>query len=496
MTTTTSQGMDDESRGVAIDPRDVCENNELFLLRFITKPLTKSSSKGKRNAPSVTTLHPTVISMNHCNAPKKAPQLSVLGIELNPFYVSVIHPEPCRNVWLCLASICPIRKFRPDIIRAALRVFVAQNCTQTGWTKAVSWFWKTMGSHKGKKAANGKEWVETGGLDFWVSLEHLLIKDPNKTDIPACNELIKWLKDLIEKNESLVSPKRPVLHATRIVDPGTLVPVFDDEHDNEYRLLCGLSAATTEKERNVIRCYEALFNDSMPLLYEPLDEKDRCAWECLVKLRIAKECEIHGRRFYYNPSSIVVPAVCGMCRPPRALVDAGSMQDGLLDLLARIMVHPLKEYFLVYDSSITPDSPDRRQLLSQWETVPRDLATIELVSNDDMRSITTTQCIRRVASRVYPKKNKIDDSVIGARKFKTVLLVDFAHWRLKQIVTLCTLFSIDRITSRAHAAWVIFNLTKPELNAFASPAKDPKEWTLDSSVASVLAWFDVTFIDK
>ena len=337
--------MDDESRGVAIDPKAVCENNELFLLRFLTKPSTRTSSKGKKNAPSTTTLHPTVISMNHCNAPKRAPQLSVLGVELNPFYVSVIHPEPCRNVWLCCASICPVRTFRPDIIRAALRVSVARKCTQTAWAKAVSWFWKTMNSHKGRKAANGKEWVETGGLDFWVSLENVLFKDPNKTDIPACNELMEWLKDLIEKNRSSPSPKRPVLHATRILDPGTLMPVFDDEHDGKYRLLCGLSAATTEKERNVIRCYGALFDDSTPLLHEPLDEKDRCAWECLVKLRIAKEYEIYGRRFYYSPSSIVIPAVDGMCRPPRALVHAGSMQDGLLDLLARIMVHPLKNTF-------------------------------------------------------------------------------------------------------------------------------------------------------
>lgn len=475
----------------------MCEVNEqLFLLRTLPGPILERGCDADR-----TVSHATVISFSNANTPAKATQISTLGVERNPFYVSILHPRPCLGVRLCCASIGPAYAFRPDVLRAALRVFVPRNCKTATWTKAVSWFWKTVERTKGQKVARGKQWIQTGGLDFWTSLESALSKDLRQEEglavdaIMGRKELLTWLNDLLTRSRLPLQRQRHVLHTSRIVDPGTLMPVFDGDSDEGYRLLCRVDPATTNEDHAVLRCYGMLFAGTAPLLHEPVEEVDGRAWERLVELCIARRWDVKDRKFYYSPLRIRVPEMEGMCRSPRTFVDAGPVCVRPLDRLARIMVHTASKYLLVYDSTITPDSPERRQLLNQFEKTPKDLATIELVvSNSPSSVMSSTECIREVAARVYRKTTRL--ARVEEQSAKTVLLLDFAHWHLKQLLKLCTCFPTSRSMSKAYAAWVALNVTEHVVVANAPNVQAPTEWTEESGLASVFAWFDVTFIDQ
>ena len=143
-----------KGRGCVVDMKRICTVNELFLLR-----LMPANGSNEKSAPS----HSIVISLNNAASPSKAAQLSTLGVEPNPFYVSIVHPRPCRSLHLCCASIGPVNSFRPDILRAALRVFVPQGCRTGTWTKAVSWFWKTLEASKGKSLPRENNGSKRGG---------------------------------------------------------------------------------------------------------------------------------------------------------------------------------------------------------------------------------------------------------------------------------------------------------------------------------------------
>lgn len=485
-----------DTRERVADVQRVCEANELFVLRTLTGSI---SERGKKDTTAA--LHATVISIKDANAPAKATRLSALGVEPNPFYASVLHPRTCSGLRLCCASIGPAFAFRPDVLRLALRVFVPRTCKHAGWTKAVSWFWQTMERTKGKKLTRGKHWIETGGLDFWVTLEKELIKAHRDLDEqPAADtklgrtELLTWVDDLLRRSRRQSPHRRHVLHATRIVDPGTLMPVFDGDSDEGYRLLCGVDRATTVEEEALVRCFDLLFDVGGALLHEPLDDADRGAWERLVELDIARRHDVNGRMFYYSPHRIPAKSVEAMSRPPRTVIDAGPLQARPLDLLARIMVHPVSEYIMVYDSTITPDSPTRRLLLSQLEKAPHDIAAIEMAPRGKTATMTSTQRIRQVSACIYRKTVEI--APLEDQSVKTVFLLDFARWRLRQLSRLCASFATSRLMSKAFASWVALNVTEPAGPGCPPKALDPREWTQDTSLTSVFAWFDGTFIDQ
>lgn len=485
----------DKIRDGAYDLQRIIEGNELFLLRTLSG---STSGKGKKNTTSA--LHATVICIKDSKTPSKATQISALGIEPNPFYVSILHPRTNGGLRSCCGSIGPAFSFRPDILRSSLRVFVPQTCKPAAWTKAVSWLWKTMEKNKGKTSTTGKCWVETGGLDFWESLERELVNSLHDQEESIADirlgrmEVLAWVDDLLRRSRRPSPQRRHVLHATRVVDPGTLMPVFDGGSDEEYRLLCEVDRPTTEEERALVGCFHLLFNVDSILLHEALTEVDRRAWERLVELDIARWHDMNGRRFYFSPYRILLPSLEAMCRPRRTVIDIGPSQYRPVDLLARIMVRPANEYIMVYDSTITPDSPDHRVLLSHFERTPHDLATIEIASEDTKMSATLTRRIRQVASIVYRKKT--DNAPLESQSIKTVILLDFAHWRLGQLVRLCACFSTNRLMSKSFAGWVAMNVTDRGLSTTPAEAVDPREWTRDTSLASVFAWFDMAFIDQ
>lgn len=471
----------------------ICDANELFLLRTLIGSSAKEVT-GKREVS-----HATVISFKDASAPTKANPVSALGVEPNPFYISIMHPRPCRSLFLCCASIGPVHAFRPNLLRAALRVFIPRGCKPADWKKAVSWFWQTMEDKKGKKLTKGTQWVTTGGLEFWLSLESGLREAIHRGQVEGDTklgraELLAWVNDLLRRSQSPLPHRRHVLHTTRIVDPGTLKPVFDCDSDEGYRVLCGVDTITTDEEWALVRCYECLFDDSASLLHEPINDVDRHAWEQLVQLHIARRHGMNSRTFYYSPKCILMASVEAMSRPPRAVIDAGLLHDKPLDLLARIMIYPVREYLLVYDSTVTADSPVRRLLMSQLENTPRDLATVVTPPFHALSKATTTQRIRQVSSSIYRK-------TMGAchpesQNAKTIFLLDFAHWKLRQLARLCAFFETSRIMSKAPAAWVALNISEPSLSSGAPQPVDPNEWTQDVNLLSVFAWFDATFIEK
>lgn len=471
----------------------ICTVNELFLLR-----LMPPNGSNEKSAPS----HSIVISLNNAASPSKAAQLSTLGVEPNPFYVSIVHPRPCRSLHLCCASIGPVNSFRPDILRAALRVFVPQGCRTGTWTKAVSWFWKTLEASKGKKPTKGKQWIETRGLQFWTSLREELMRTLHEGDGRTLDFhlgrkiLLDLVDDLLRRNHLPFQPRRHVLHTARIIDPGTLAPAFDTENDDGYRLLCGLEPLVADDDRAMVRCYDRLFDAKAPLLHEPITSSDEMAWKRLVDLRIARQHDMCHRTFYYSPYRIIPTLVDALCQSPRPVIDC-PIPERPLDHLARLFSYPVEEYLLVYDSSITPDSPTRRLLLAQFKNTPQDLATVEMISVGSASTENATQRIRRVVSSVYRKTAKT--TPFETRCVKTVFLLDFAIWRLQQLLRLFECFTISRIMSKAHSAWVALNVTTPPIpmgENTTSTILDPKEWTQDATLASVFAWFDANFIKQ
>ena len=50
--------------------------------------------------------------------------------------------------------------------------------------------------------------------------------------------------------------------------------------------------------------------------------------------------------------------------------------------------------------------------------------------------------------------------------------------------------------SKSFAGWVAMNVTDRGLSTTPAEAVDPREWTRDTSLASVFAWFDMAFIDQ
>lgn len=483
-----------EARERVAKLQSICKANELFLLRT----LTGSSGKGVTGNREV--LHATVISFKDSTAPTKASPVSALGVEPNPFYTSIMHPRPCRGLHLCCASIGPVHAFRPNVLRAALRVFIPRGGKPADWKKAVSWFWQTMEVKKGKKLTRGVQWVKTGGLEFWLSLESDLSEAIHREGVVEGDtklgrtELLAWVNDLLRRSQSPAPHRRHVLHTTRIVDPGTLKPVFDCDSDEGYRVLCGVDTITTDEECALVRCYECLFDDSATLLHAPINDVDRSAWEQLVELHIARRHEMNGRTFYYSPKCILMASVEGISRPSRAVIDAGPLHDRPLDLLARIMIYSVREYLLVYDSTVTPDSPVRRLLMSQLENAPQDLATVVTPRCGALSMATSTQRIRQVSSSIYQKT--AGACFPESKNVKTVFLLDFAHWKLRQLTRLCAFFETSRIMSKAPAAWVALNISEPSLSGGAPQPLDPNEWTQDVNLSSVFAWFDATFIEK
>lgn len=501
MMTTTKKDQNDANDGVVHEIQHLCTVNEVFLLRQV--PITKRESRASTRKGSP---HAIVISLTSSASPSKATQFSTLGVEPNPFYVSILHPCAYREFRLCCASIGPLHTFRPDILRAALRVYVPphdQGCKSAAWTKAISWFWKTMEKQKGQKCTRGKQWIPTGGLDFWTSLKQALDEqrqgDQDTVDVDiqlGRKVLLDCVIDLLRRNERLFVPRRHVLHTDRIRDPVTLGPAIRnaEKSDDGYGLLCGIDPAVTDVDRTVLRCYDRLFDKTGPLFHEPVvsANDEEMAWTRLVDLRFAKRHGMASRTFYYSPNRIRAEALEAFCRPPHRVVDAGLIEeDRPLDLLARLLIFPVDEYLLIYDSTVTPDSPLRQLILAQFHTTPHDLTT-NVFFPVDPRTSAMTRRIREVASRVCvcttDDFKALDDPLI-----KTVFLLDFHHWRLRQLVKLCKWFTMRRIMSRAHATWVALNITVPRPAPVI--AVDPIDWTKDTHVSSVIAWFDRTFLE-
>lgn len=248
----------------------------------------------------------------------------------------------------------------------------------------------------------------------------------------------------------------------------------------------------------LVRCYDRLFDFDGPLLHEP-EYGFHCeaSWNKLMELQIARRHVMGDRTFFYSPHFILARSIEALCAPPRVVLDASTDTDLLLDALARLLIHPVEEYLLVYDSVITPDSPSRQLLMSQFRTTPYDLSTVTISAHSLLPSSPTmTQRIRQVASRVYRKTSEKPVFDQGKR-VKTVFLLDFVDWRLEQLLRLCRCFATSRIMSRAHATWVALNLASTSMtDDKVSGPLDPIEWTRHTTLQSVLAWFDVNFIKK
>lgn len=464
----------------------ICSVNEVFLLRKM--------SGEKQNE----TWQANVISLSCATRPSKASQISVLGVEPNPFLVSILHPRSCGMFRLCCASIGPVHTFRADILRAGLRVFQPRHCLAASWTRAVTWFWKCMQKSIGAKAARGNQWIDTDGFDFWVSMRNDLNKDLHGTEtlapdlVKGRTVLLEWLEDLLKRNYFPPPRFRHVLHTGRILDPGTLIPVFDKDLDEDgLRVLCGIETEATRDDRALVQCYNNLFDETGPLLHEAQDSTNGKAYTRLVDLRIARSYSIGDRTLYFSPYRIVPRSIEALCRPPCAIVDTGGLGDRPLDQLARLLTFPVEEYFLVYDSTVTDDSPLRRLLLAQFETSSQDLAAISTETEELPSKATMTERIRRVKSRVY--RLTADDNPLVARCIKTVFLLDFAKWHLRQLHRLCSCFPASRFMSRARTAWVALNT---DSSMTCTRSLDPTKWTRDTDIDCILYWFDVNFIVK
>ena len=464
----------------------ICSVNEVYLLRTLSANTPDESS------------HATLISLSCATCPTKASPNPALGVEPNPFFLSILHPQTSRGLRLCCASIGPVNAFRPDILRAALRVFLPGSCKASAWTKALTWFWKSIEETKGRKTTRGKQWIKTGGLDFWLSLRDNMGKTLHAAEAPAADVqlgrtvLLYWLGDLLKRHRFPSPRLRHILHTGRILDPGTLMPAFDTELDDDgFRFLCGIESAVTEDDRLLVQCYNDLFEYTSQLLHETRKEVEQNAWTRLVGLRIARQYVLRDRTFYFSPYSILPGAIETLCRPPSTVINAGTLGERPLDHLARLLTFPIEDYFLVYDSSITTDSALRRLLLAQFKASPQDLAGITNEPEDFPSETTMTQCIRRVKSRVY--RVKAETNPIVAQGIKTVFLLDFGNWRLRQLRRLCSCFSTSRIMSRAQAAWVALNTSTPLISA---ESIDPTEWTQDTPINSVISWFALNFTEK
>lgn len=470
----------------ANDIQRICTVNEVFLLRTLPGKIANETSQAK------------VIPLSFATCPSKAPTFPALGIEPNPFFVSILHPRWCREFRLCCASIGPVQTFCPDILRAALRVFAPPHCKAKPWTNALTWFWKSMEKSKGKKFTKGKQWIDTRGLCFWVSTREDLKKALNEASTPtvdvhlARTVLLDWLDDLLRRNYSPSPHLRHVLHTGCILDPGTFLPVFDESPgDNGLYVLCGIESADSDDGRALVQCYDKLFDDTGPLLHEAPDPIQRKAYTRLTELRIARGYSIGGRTLYFSPHRILPGPIEALCRPPCIIADAGPLGDRPLDQLARLLTFPIEDYFIVYDSTITADSPFRQTLLAQLEASSQDLATIAMETEDLPLKATMTARIQQVKSRVY--RLKAGSNPLVARRVKTVFLLDFAKWRLRQLHQLCSCFATSRFMSRAHAAWVALNV---EACVVSTMPVDPTEWTKDTDISCVLSWFDVNFIKE
>lgn len=439
-----------------------------------------------------------VISITCATCPAKASPNPTLGAESNPFYVSILHPRPFRGIYLCCANIGPVYTFRPDILRAALRVFLPPGCKVAAWSKALSWFWKTMEQSKGRKCARGTLWVDTSGLNFWVSLRNDMVKalygaGALTADLQLGRTVfLEFLDDLLRRNYSPSPPLRHVLHTERILDPGTLMPAFDpDSDDGKLRLLCGIEPGISDDEQALVRCYNRLFDVASSLLHEPLHPLERNACGKLVDLRIARLYVFGERSFYFSPHRVLPGSIEALCHPPSPVFDSGAIGERPLDHLAQLLTLPIEDYLIVYDSTVTPDSPLRRLLLEQFKTASQDLVAVSTEAVDFSLTDTMTQRIRQVKSRIY--RVRAETRPIITRPIKTVFLLDFGNWRLQQLRRLCSCFATSRIMSRARAAWVALNITSP---VFSERPLDPTEWTENTPVKSVLSWFDVNVIQQ
>lgn len=470
----------------AIDIQRICTVNEVFLLRTLPGKIANETSQAK------------VIPLSLASCPSKAPTCPALGIEPNPFFVSILHPRWCREFRLCCASIGPVQTFCPDILRAALRVFVPRHCKAKAWTSALSWFWKSMEKSKGKKCTKGKQWIDTRGLCFWVSVRDDLKKSLNEATTPTVDVhlgrtvFLDWLDDLLRRNYVPSLHLRHVLHTGRILDPSTLLPVFDESPDhNGLYVLCGIESAVDDDARALVQCYNKLFDDTGPLLHEAIDPIERKAYTRLTELRIARGYSIGVRTFYFSPHRILPGLIEALCRPPCIVADVGPLGDRPLDQLARLLTFPIEDYFIVYDSTITADSPLRQTLLAQLEKSSQDLATIGTETEDFPLKATATERIRQVKSRVYHLK--AGSNPLVDHRVKTVFLLDFAKWRLRQLHQLCSCFATSRFMSRTHAAWVALGV---EASVVSKRSVDLTEWTKDTDISCVISWFDANFIKE
>ena len=355
-----------------------------------------------------------------------------------------------------------------------------------------------MEKSKGKKCTKGKQWIDTRGLCFWLSTREELKRTFNEATTPiedvltGCTVLLGWLDALLRRSYSPSPHLRHVLHTGRILDPGTFLPVFDKSPDeNGLYVLCGIESAVNDDGRVLVQCYNKLFDDECPLLHEALDSIERKAYARLTELRIARGYSIGERTLYFSPHRILPGSIEALCRPPRIIADAGPLGDRPLDQLARLLTFPIEDYFIVYDSTITADSPLRQTLLTQLETSSQDLATIAMEKEDLPLKATTTERIRQVKSRVY--RLKAGSNPLVTHSVKTVFLLDFAKWRLRQLHQLCSCFATSRFLSRAHAAWVALNV---EASMISTMPLDPTEWTKDTDFSCVLSWFDANFIKE
>lgn len=483
MTTTATTAVSDRIDEI----QRICSVNELFLLRKLTGKTPEE------------TCHATLIPFSHATCPTKANPSLALGVEPSPFFFSILHPRTCSGLRLCCASIGPMYTFRPDIIRAALRVFVSRSCKASAWTAALTWFWKLMEESKGRKTARGKQWIDTGGIDFWSSMRNTMEKALHDTETLAADlrlartVLLHWTDDLLRRHRFPSPHLRHVLHTGGILDPGTLLPTFDaNSDDSGLRLLCGIEPAVDEEERLLLQCYSRLFDDTGPLLQESRDSNEQNAWTRLVDLRIAKRYDLSDRTFYFSPYRILPELNEAFCRPPSTVIDAGILDERPLDQLARLLIFPIQDYFVVYDSTVTADSRLRRLLLAQFRIPAQDLAVVTNEAEDvATKKPTMTRRIRLVKSRVY--RVQTEAKSIVAPCAKTVFLLDFANWRLQQLQRLRSCFPTSRMMSSAHAAWVALNIATPLVSV---ESLDPTEWTRDTPIKAVVEWFEANFIDK
>ena len=467
----------------ANDIQRICTVNEVFLLRTLPGKIANETSQAK------------VIPLSSATCPSKAPTFPALGIEPNPFFVSILHPRWCREFRLCCASIGPAQTFCSDILRAALRVFLPRHCKAKAWISALSWFWKSMEKGKGKRCTKGKQWIDTRGLCFWVSTREDLKRALNEATTPtvdvqlARTVLLDWLPDLSRRNYSPSPHLRHVLHTKRILDRGTFLPVFDESpDDNGLHVLCGIQSAVGDDGYALVQCYNKLFDNTGSLLHEALDSTETRAYARLTELRIARGYSVGERTLYFSPHRILPGPIEALCRPPCIIADAGPLGDRPLDQLARLLTFPIEDYFI--DSTITADSPLRQTLLAHLETSSQDLATIAMESEDLPLKASMTERIQQVKSR---GQGRAGSNSLVTHCVKTVFLLDFAKWRLRQLHQLCSCFATSRFMSRAHAAWVALNV---EASVVSTMALDPTEWTKDTDVSCVRSWFDANFIKE